>query len=133
MTRAARRSFRSRKSLLPSTHNGHAQIQKPCAYPLMYIVFMPMTAPQTAPRQLYNEWLEEQLEDHKAGMAREELLDLAEEAVQQLFHTPDGQYPLTEILLCDAVDRLLFFRLNLPDFKQWLRTCHIDTVDRPDS
>lgn len=64
-------------------------------------------------------------------MAREELLDLAEEAVQQLFHTPDGQYPLTEILLCDAVDNLLFHRLNLPDFKQWLRTCHNDTVDRP--
>lgn len=99
----------------------------------MYIVFMAMTAPQTAPKQQYLAWLEEQIEDHKAGMPREELIDLAEEAVQELFHTPDGQYPLTEILLCDAVDRLLAMRLNLPDFKQWLRTCHNDTVDRPDS
>src|SRR3954471_1670530 len=90
-----------------------------------------MTAPHTAPRQLYLAWLEEQIEDHKAGMAREELLDLAEEAVQQLFHTPDGQYPLTEMLLCDAVDALLLRRLNLPDFKQWLRTCHLDTAERP--
>jgi hypothetical protein len=90
-----------------------------------------MTAPQTAPRQLYQAWVEEQIEDHKASMPREELLDLAEEAVQQLFHTPDGQYPLTEILLCDAVDTLLFRRLNLPDFKQWQRTCHNDTDDRP--
>ena len=90
-----------------------------------------MTAPQTAPRQLYQAWVEEQIEEHKASMPREELLDLAEEAVQQLFHTPDGQYPLTEILLCDAVDTLLFRRLNLPDFKQWQRACHNDTDDRP--
>jgi hypothetical protein len=98
----------------------------------LYIVFRTMTAPQTAPRQRYQAWVEEQIEDHKAGMAREELLDLAEEAVQQLFHTPDGQYPLTEILLCDAVDTLLFRRLNLPDFKQWVRTCQNDTADRPE-
>ncbi len=91
-----------------------------------------MTPPQTAPRQRYLAWLEEQIEDHKASMAREDLLDLAEEAVQQLFHTPDGQYPLTEILLCDAVDRLLADRMNLPDFKQWMRTCQNDTDDRPD-
>lgn len=99
----------------------------------MYIVFMAMTAPQTAPKLQYLAWLEDQIEDHKAAMPREELIDLAEEAVQGLFHTPDGQYPLTEILLCDAVDRLLAIRLNLPDFKQWLRTCQNDTVERPDS
>jgi hypothetical protein len=92
---------------------------------------MTMTAPKSAPRQLYQAWVEEQIEDHKAGLAREELLDLAEEAVQQLFHTPDGQYPLTEILLCDAVDTLLFRRLNLPDFKQWQRACQNDTGARP--
>jgi hypothetical protein len=92
-----------------------------------------MTAPHKAPRQRYQAWVEEQIEEHKASMAREELLDLAEEAVQQLFHTPDGQYPLTEILLCDAVDALLFRRLNLPEFKQWQRACHNDTDDRPES
>ena len=90
-----------------------------------------MTAPQSAPRQLYQAWVEEQLEDYKAALAREDLLDLAEEAVQQLFHTPDGQYPLTEILLCDAVDTLLYRRLNIPDFKQWQRMCRNDTSARP--
>ena len=90
-----------------------------------------MTAPQSAPRQLYQAWVEEQLEDHKAELSREELLNLAEEAVDGLFHTPDGQYPLTEILLCDAVDTLIFRKLGLPDFKQWLRTCHNDTPARP--
>jgi hypothetical protein len=48
-----------------------------------------------------------------------------------LFTTPDGQYPLTEILLCDAVDALLFRRLNLPDYKQWLKLCRSDTSMRP--
>ena len=90
-----------------------------------------MTAPHSAPRQIYQAWVEEQLEEHKAGLSREELLDLAEEAVNGLFHTPDGQYPLTEILLCDAVDTLIFRQLGLPDFKQWQRTCQNDTPGRP--
>jgi hypothetical protein len=73
------------------------------------------------PRRLYDAWVEEQIEDHKCSMSRDELLSLADEAVSQLFDSPDGQYPLTEILLCDAVDRLLFVRLGLPDYRQWLR------------
>lgn len=90
-----------------------------------------MTIPAETPRQRYQAWIEEQLEDYKAALTRDELLDLAEVAVQQLFDSPDGQYPLTEILLCDAVDRLLLARLNLPDFRQWQRLCRKDTRDRP--
>ncbi|MBR9989442.1 MAG: hypothetical protein KFH98_06780 [Gemmatimonadetes bacterium] len=90
-----------------------------------------MSIPSETPRQQYQAWLDEQLEDYKAGLTRDELLDLAEVAVEQLFDAPDGQYPLTEILLCDSVDRLLFARLNLPTFRQWFRTCHIDTDERP--
>lgn len=90
-----------------------------------------MTTPSETPRQQYQSWLEEQLEDYKAGLTREELLDLAEVAVEQLFDSPDGQYPLTEILLCDAVDHLLLLRLNLPDFRQWQRACRTDTGVRP--
>lgn len=86
----------------------------------------------TPPRKQYHAWVEEQIEEYKTALTRDELLDLAEQAVQELFTTPDGQYPLTEILLCDAVDRLLFIRLNLPDYKHWLKTCRSDTVNRPD-
>jgi hypothetical protein len=75
-------------------------------------------------------WVEDQIEEFKAGLTREELLNLAEEAVDCLFDAPDGQYPLTEILLCDAVDRLLFERLDLPDFRQWRRVCQNDTPSR---
>ncbi|MGH7460787.1 MAG: hypothetical protein ACREMA_07130 [Longimicrobiales bacterium] len=90
-----------------------------------------MTAPAAAPRQLYQCWVEEQIEDFKTALTRDELLCLADEAVQVLFDSPDGQYPLTEILLCDAVDALLFRRLNLPDYKQWTKQCRSDTDKRP--
>jgi hypothetical protein len=92
---------------------------------------VPMTKPADTPRQRYQAWVEEQLEECKAGLTRDELLDLAEVAVQSLFDSPDGQYPLTEILLCDAVDRLLLERLNLPDFRTWQRACRSDTARRP--
>ena len=85
----------------------------------------------TPPRQQYQAWVEEQIEEYKTALTRDELLDLAEQAVEDLFTTPDGQYPLTEILLRDAVDTLLFKRLNLPDYKHWLKTCRSDTAMRP--
>lgn len=90
-----------------------------------------MTTPSETPRQRYRAWIEEQLEEYKTSLTRDELIDLADVAVQQLFNAPDGQYPLTEMLLCDAVDRLLLDRMDLPDFRQWQRTCLNDTPDRP--
>jgi hypothetical protein len=90
-----------------------------------------MTAPTAAPRQLYHAWVEEQIEDFKTALTRDELLALADEAVQTLFDSPDGQYPLTEMLLCDVVDALLFRRLGLPDYKHWMKQCRLDTPRRP--
>lgn len=90
-----------------------------------------MTTPQRSPRQQYLDWVEERIEDHKSSLTREELLTLADQAVEDLFHTDDDQYPLTEILLRDAVDDLIFHRLGLPDYRKWLRTCRTDTPDRP--
>jgi hypothetical protein len=89
------------------------------------------TAFTPPPRQQYQAWIEEQIEEYKTALTRDELLDLAEQAVEELFTTPDGQYPLTEILLCDKVDMLLFKRLNLPDYKHWLKACRSDTASRP--
>lgn len=84
-----------------------------------------------SPRRLYLVWIEEQIEEHKASLTRDELLQLADEAVRELFDSRDGQYPLTEILLRDAVDELIFRRLRLPSYRQWLRLCRSDTPDRP--
>lgn len=90
-----------------------------------------MTAPRAAPRQLYLEWVEEQIEEFKTALTRDELLEIADQAVDRLFDDPAGQYPLTEILLSDAVDALLFERLKLPEYREWERSCHIDTQRRP--
>ncbi len=72
-------------------------------------------------RQLYLEWIEEQIEEYKASLPRDELLALADLAVQELFSSEDGQYPLTEILLRDAVDALIYRRLGLPSYRTWVR------------
>ena len=90
-----------------------------------------MSTAFTPPRQQYQAWVEEQIEEFKTALTRDELLDLAEQAVEEMFTTPDGQYPLTEILLCDAVDNLLFQRMKLPDYKHWLKACRSDTTLRP--
>lgn len=81
-------------------------------------------------RQAYNAWIEDQIEEFKATLTRDELLDLAEEAIQSLGDAPDGQYALTEILLRDSVDALLTDRLNLPGYRQWRRACQTDTRSR---
>lgn len=90
-----------------------------------------MSTPRRSPRQQYLEWVEDRIEDYKSGLTRDELLSLADRAVDELFHTDDDQYPLTEILLRDAVDGLIFHRLGLPGYRSWLRTCQSDTDDRP--
>jgi hypothetical protein len=84
-----------------------------------------------SPRHEYLAWIEDQVEDFKAGISREDLLAIADEAVQDLFEDDGGQYPLTEILLRDAVDALIARRLRLPSYRQWLRTCRSDTCDCP--
>lgn len=84
-----------------------------------------------SPRHAYAAWIEERIEDYKVALDRDELLTLADQAVTDLFHSHDGQYPLTEILLRDAVDALIFQRLSLPSYRQWLKTCQTDTLNRP--
>ena len=86
---------------------------------------------QRSPRQRYNDWVQDRIEEYKASLTRDELLSLADQAVGQLFHDDNAQYPLTEILLRDAVDALIFDALDLPGFRKWLNTCQTDTTDRP--
>lgn len=83
-----------------------------------------------SPRQRYTDWVQDRIEEYKSGLTRDELLSLADHAVDRLFSDPD-QYPLTEILLRDAVDALIFQQLGLPGYRRWLNTCRTDTPDRP--
>lgn len=80
-----------------------------------------MTKP-TAPRSLrraYLEWVEEQVEEFKDSIPRSELLRLADEVVHQLRVTQGGQYQLTELLLCNAIDRHIIKQLRLPSYRHW--------------
>lgn len=90
-----------------------------------------MSSPSLTPRQQYLDWVDEQIEDYKAALTREELLDVAELAIARLRDHPDGQYTLTELMLCDAVDALILEKLNLPNYRSWKKACLKDTDECP--
>lgn len=70
-------------------------------------------------RRDYLDWVEEQIEAYKDAVSRADLLRLADEVVAELRESPDGQYQLTELLLCEAVDRRIFRMLRLPSYRSW--------------
>lgn len=71
-------------------------------------------------RRAYLEWVEEQVEDFKDTIPRSRLLAIADQVVEQLRLARGGQYLLTEVLLCDAMNRHLFRLLKLPGYRTWL-------------
>lgn len=72
-----------------------------------------------SPRQEYEEFVLQRIEDFKNQLPREDLLALADEAVQELEAGPDGQLLLTEVLVLEHVDRVIKKRLRLPGFRRW--------------
>ena len=71
-------------------------------------------------RRAYLEWVEEQVEDFKDTIPRSRLLAIADQVVDELRLARGGQYQLTEVLLCDAMNRHLFKLLKLPGYRAWL-------------
>jgi hypothetical protein len=82
-----------------------------------------MTLPPSprSQRRAYLDWIEEQIEAYKDTISRSDLLRLADEVVAELAVTRRGQYQLTEMVLCDAVDRRIFRMLRLPSYKTWTK------------
>ena len=70
-------------------------------------------------RRAYLEWVEEQVEEFKDAIPRSRLLAIADEVVEGLRLARGGQYLLTEVLLCDAMNRHLFKLLKLPGYRAW--------------
>lgn len=70
-------------------------------------------------RRAYLEWVEEQVEEFKDSIPRSHLLSIAEAVVNELRVTRGGQYQLTELMLCGAVDRYLVRMLKLPGYRAW--------------
>jgi hypothetical protein len=92
---------------------------------------MRMTAP--SPRSLrraYLDWIEEQVEEFKDSIPRSQLLFIAEQVVEELRMTRGGQYQLTELLLCTAVDRHLVRLLKLPGYRAWAAQRRAEMAER---
>jgi hypothetical protein len=70
-------------------------------------------------RRAYLEWVEEQVEAFKESIPRGDLLRLADEVVNELRVSEKGQYQLTELLLCTAIDRRITRMLRLPGYRAW--------------
>ncbi len=86
-----------------------------------------MTSPRRArsPQSLkqdYEEFILQRIEEFKNGLARQQLMTIADEAVREL--EAEEQFLLTEMLMLEQVDRLIVRRLKLPPYRKW-RDRHI--------
>ena len=82
-------------------------------------------------RRAYLEWVEEQVENFKDSIPRSELLQLADQVIEELRVNQRGQYQLTEMLLCEAVDRKIFRSLRLPGYRAWCARAARSPGDAP--
>lgn len=64
-------------------------------------------------------YVEEEIEDYKNSIPRTALLKIGDEAVDALHSEP--QFALSELLLCDEVDRIIRKRLRIPTYATWRR------------
>jgi hypothetical protein len=67
----------------------------------------------------YELFVEQEIENYKESVPRAVLLGIGDDAVASLSSAP--QFALTELLLCNEVDRLIFKRLRLPSYDTWRR------------
>ena len=70
-------------------------------------------------RRAYLDWVEEQVENYKDEIPRSEILRMADEVVRDLRVTDGGQYQLTELLICQAIDKRIARMLKLPGYRSW--------------
>jgi hypothetical protein len=77
---------------------------------------------QRPPRSLKYEYalfVEQEIENYKESLPRSVLLGIGDDAVTAL--GAQQQLALTELLLCEEVDRIIFKRLRLPTYSTWRR------------
>jgi hypothetical protein len=79
-------------------------------------------------KRAYLEWVDEQVEAFKDRVPRSQLLDLADEVCRDLRVSSGGQYQLTELLLCSAIDRRIRRMLKLPGFRAWVDLQRADAM-----
>ena len=75
---------------------------------------------QSSPRSLkheYDLYVENEIEVYKDSISRTALLKIGDEAVASL-HS-QTQFTMSELLLCDEVDRIIRKRLRIPSYATW--------------
>lgn len=65
----------------------------------------------------YALYLEREIENYKESVPRSVLLSIGDDAVRAL--AGQQQFALTELLLCDEVDKIIFKRLRLASYTVW--------------
>lgn len=65
----------------------------------------------------YEQYVEREIENYKESLPRSVLLTIGDAAVRALAGQP--QFALTELLLCDEVDKIIFKRLRLSSYATW--------------
>jgi len=80
----------------------------------------PPRMPQRPSRSLKHEYelfVEREIENYKESVPRSVLLSIGDEAVRAL--ADEQQFALTELLVWDEVDKIIFKRLRLPSYATW--------------
>lgn len=75
--------------------------------------------PRASTKQQYHEYILQKIEAYKNSLHRDQLLQLGNEANQELQAAAEGQFVLTEILMLETVDELIKRRLKLKPFNKW--------------
>jgi len=70
-------------------------------------------------RHEYELYLEQEIENYKESIPRSAILAIGDEAAARL--AAEAQFVLTEMLLLEEVDRIIFRRLRLPTYNTWRR------------
>jgi hypothetical protein len=88
--------------------------------------------PSRSLKHEYELYLEREIEDYKESVPRSVLLSIGDDAVRAL--AAQQQFALTELLLVDEVDKIIFKRLRLPAYATWRkrRLKLLDELRRPE-
>ena len=88
--------------------------------------------PTRSLRHEYELYVEEEIENYKESVPRSVLLSIGDDAVSSL--TREAQLTLTELLVWEEVDKIIFRRLRLPSYQTWRRRQlkMLDQLRRPE-
>jgi hypothetical protein len=73
--------------------------------------------PSRSLKHEYELYLEREIENYKESVPRSVMLSIGDDAVRAL--AAQQQFALTELLLVDEVDKIIFKRLRLPSYVTW--------------